>query len=245
MYKDVNGGLYFDDEDDYKKQYINLQVMYSPIKHLGISFHQTRSGFSSIGNFFNPRIFDYNSHQTGFDIGGYTASHYKSNRLRKKTGLNSKPNRTILFDCYAGFLIGQLRREDVTANILPFGPITLHSRKVYLQGGVHSIAPLMHVSIMLRTGKINYYKATLNGQIDQIEFEKIDNLLRKQTFSFYGFSIKAEFHYKSVGFYLESVQDYFDIYEDRYDNISSNVNIGVSFNINQIRKHYLSKKNKS
>jgi len=226
------------------RDFSNLQIAYSPANHLGVSFHYSKIKFKS--EIYAPfyRIFQNTNRHLGLDIGGYHSIKFQLRRKKKRRPPNRAKYKKILFDLYSGFALGRLKNFDTTTAIAPYGSLQLHSQKLYLQGGIHWIGEVIHLSGRLRGGGINYRNAKVDGQIDQLTFEKITTLLDKSNSKFWGFSLKLEFNYKGIGVYGEMVEEYSDI-DDYYYNIYFLRNFGLAFNIQQIRKHYLSKKKKN
>jgi len=219
-----------------KKNY-NLQLAYSPFKHLGISVHH--SGLSQPwSSYFNT--VNLKGNQTGLGIGGYYVLPCQG---RKKS--NKLPCKNFLFDIYSGFTLGDFRTTERIQN--PFtSKITnrnssLVFQKIYLQGGFHLIGQYVHISGIIKAGNINFTKGTLNGDWNRIYVDEVREILNREKSIFIEWTLKAEFNYKGVGTYFE-FSEMISGFDKNIDAISPLINVGLVFNLHAIKENYFKKK---
>jgi len=215
-----------------KEESYNIQLAYSPLKHLGISIHHTRFNFPWIE-------FDYKIQQSGFSIGGYYNLPCKPQK--KSEGMDCK---IILFDFYAGYSFGDLNAsiKDIfrNSNESSGDGFSLNSHNVYLQGGAHWIGDFVHLSGLIRTGNINYYKGSIDGGINRLHFDEIGDLLNERNFLFLDYSLKAEINYKGVGIYFEVRHELERASEKKKSVLLKN--LGLAFNVHKIYQNILNQK---
>ena len=231
--------------DHYPTTNSNLQISYSPKKHLGISLHHSRNNFPSDEWWPPPnKYFIHSAHQTGFDIGGYYDLKFQLRRPKKRLPPNLARYNKLLFDFYSGFSLGQYKNQEVAENSLPilnYRLLTIHSRKIYLQSGLHWIGRFVHLSGMLRLGQVKYNKASLSGNAQRWEFDLLSDILAKQKSRFFGYSAKIELNFKGIGIYGETTREKVISFDDYY-NPYELATIGITINLQQLNQNFFKKK---
>lgn len=141
--------------------YRNIQISYSPIKHLGFSIGHSRLKSKTTNK---SKIYTSNA-----AIGGYYF--FQTKRRIRKNGLQTPATATmprgILFDLYGGLEVGAVENyiEEVSSPN-NFQPIELYSnfqlRKYFLRGGIHIQRKLFGLSLICKAGQFNYTKGFIN-----------------------------------------------------------------------------------
>jgi len=160
----------------------NIQVGYSPIKHLGISssYFRVRDKHPIVplrygnGNFGN------------IALGGYYFLPMKGKYIRIKKSrrkyLFNNPNwlmqEGVLFDLYLG-----LGRGKVNNFYEDGGNSQLRFSKKYSQVGIHLFRKRLGVSFNLTFGNINYFEANLKGKIKSSQVIRVRSLDNKSKFT--------------------------------------------------------------
>ena len=157
----------------------NIQVSYSPIKHLGLSFGQTKIERDS---------YKSSLHSTNAAIGGYYF--FQTKDVIRKNGLRTPTSpimpEGILIDFYTGVEWGNVKNyyEQVIGQN-QFEPIELSSnfqlRRFFVRAGFHYQKKIIGYSVICKFGQFNFEEGDINleGQLSSrllTEFIIISNL---------------------------------------------------------------------
>lgn len=244
-----DGGFFSVNFPDEERISSNFQLSYSPINHLAISIHhsrQTQKSIYSSGIFSPTQVLINNGNQTGFDIGGYYAFKFQLRESKKRKSSTKAKYKKILFDIYSGYTFGSIKSSEIEDASVGFlqnsGSITINPQKIYIQSGIHYIGNYIQLSGIVRTGKRSYNKATLNGEVDRLIFEQINNVLETRTYTFLEYSTKIELNYAGLGVYGEMTNNFgADLREEDFP-ILSTINVGMVINIHEVVAFYKNKK---
>jgi len=143
--------------------YRNLQISYSPIKHLGVS----------VGHFrLNSTISKTNIRFTNLAVGGYYLFQPKKRirRLGLQTPTTAVMPVGILFDLYAGVDIGTVKNyENIFGSIRPPNLPSVKEiesnfqiHKYFLRSGIHFQTKLFGLSVTAKWGHYRYTKGVIN-----------------------------------------------------------------------------------
>ena len=137
-----------------RKEFLNLQGGYSPIKHLGL-FSSHFSINQTLSNGIDQTI-NVEYKFTKIAIGGYYFLDFK----HKKTN-------GFLFDIYGGIGKGKYHYTHLFND----GNYSLGFNKYSIQTGIHWQRKFSSFSLVWQIGFSNYHKGALNGQVkfDQVE----------------------------------------------------------------------------
>lgn len=213
-----------------------IQLGYSPFKNVDIAIHHSRMKLLDRNNYSTKRN---NNHLTGIDIGGYHSFKFHLRRPKKREILSNIKYKRILFDLYGGYSNGQHTNyfHEVQNDILKVRGISeINVHKLYLQGGIHYLGRITHMSLFLKQGKLFYYDGKIEGKTSSYSYETMQSIFNSTPISFIDVTYKLELNFKDFGFFIEITGDI------RHRRIFSQINvighIGISANFNKrYQKH--------
>ena len=197
----------------------NLQLGYSPIKHLGLFI----SHFE-LDEIDNRRV--GNGHYTNLAVGTY---YFK--KKKKRPNKMIKDNRVIpgfLFDAYGGYGRGKVFNYYDEG-----GYSELYLRKYSLQGGLHWNGKIMEISAIYKLGILQYFKGSINLPISDRHLIQLLNIREDQIFPFSQVSLHGYLGLKNIRFYcdLSIVPSDFN---DKFNYIDNLLSFGVVMELDEV-----------
>ena len=213
---------------NYELKHTNLQLGYSPIKHVGVfASHFKMSGNEPI----QDPIRGGKGHLNSAGLGGYYFLESESilNKLVKyddKIGVRSG----FLFDAYAGYGKGHIYNFYIEG-----GHSDLDLQKYFVQGGVHWQGKALGLSYTMKFGRLNYFNGLIIGQLDESEINSLLNIEEIKEFPFRETSLKFYMGVKYARVYL-NVATTVDEFDNSFTHRTSVGSFGIIVEIDEIYK---------
>lgn len=168
---------------------LNVQVGYSPIKHLGVhgSYFRIRNSFTGAEDL-DKNVYQYNFSGT---VGGYYFKPAKAKEVFDDDELTSYESpiegKGLLFDGYLGYSRGAVNNFYFGET----GKIELDFQKFYLQGGFHIFLDKVGASFTLRGTQLNYLdSSTATGKLSASQLRKVEIIEDNNPFFFLESALK-------------------------------------------------------
>ncbi len=149
---------------------LNMQVGYSPIKHLALSSTILRSTQS-----------DNKINLLEGAIGTYYFSESGQTQPNTRNG--------VLFDLYAGYGKGRSLIQNLGFNT---GDLQLNSNKYYIQGGMHLQYEVLVFSTTYRRGILDYSSGFLYGEVNNDVYSDLTAIDANDPYAFNEIGVKLE-----------------------------------------------------
>ena len=213
---------------NYELKHTNLQLGYSPIKHVGIfASHFNMSGDEPIQN----PIRGGKGHLNNIGLGGYyflDSESILNNLVNYNDNIGVRSG--FLFDAYAGYGKGHIY------NYYPEGGESdLDIQKYFIQGGVHWQGKGLGISYVFKFGRINYFNGLIVGQLDQTEINSLRNINEIREFPFRESSLKFYMGVKYARVYL-NVVTMGNEFDNLFSHRTSIGSFGIIVNIDDVYK---------
>ena len=170
----------------YKKHTTNLQLAYSPLNRLSISFNHdrivTRDKVTSGQTFHNSQIF-------GVGIGTYHPFELQQLFYLKKGNKEPPQLRKMLFDLYLGYDKGEFSNLYFGSDS---GDVNLNVRKYYIQCGLHYLGKRFELGYMLKFGQVNYLKGIINGTFEGPDRETVQSISNLSNFFIWESTVRLD-----------------------------------------------------
>ena len=217
------------------KKVYQIQIAYSPIKHLGLFGIHSFLKYNQFGN--RSNIF-HQSNNTGGGIGSYYSFKFSQRPLYKMKKRQKMKYDIFLFDFYAGYTFG--KTENQYSSVV--GNNSFNFQKIYGQLGFHWKSGSLGISYVFKKGITNYYQGKINGQTSDHD-EIIQTIINTDKIHFQESTFKLDYEKKRIKYYLQITfasnreLNYFGT----IDRLS---HIGVVFDIQKTRTHLFKKNRK-
>jgi len=178
----------------YVKNTTNLQLAYSPIKRLSISFNHGRIVTKNQSN----RTEKYHkSHNLGISVGTYFPIKFRQRIILQKEKKGTPQYRNLLIDFHLGYTRGSIMNQ------YSLGFVDLKLRKHAIQGGLHYLGKFMDFSYLLKFGQVNYIKGLLNGKTDFPSEQSLALITSESNFVFWENSFRMELKFRRSGLFSQ------------------------------------------
>ena len=208
-----------------RKEFHNLQIGYSPIKHLGIFASHFNISRTDLNNSNFPKELHNNFQK--ISIGTYFYLDFKQ---EKTNGL--------LFDLYGGIGNGKFEYDDVSTTANYF----IEHRKYSLQAGIHWHRSFSSFSFVWQMGQSNYYKGSLIGQVQQDQVDFYNNIKTNNLYTMYEATVQYTLGSKGLRGYAFAtmINNHEDLFQESFPGIGG---VGIVVDIGEMIQLFKKKKN--
>ena len=185
------------------KSHQQFQLGYAPMDFLGATiFHSSFRNRSMRGS--EPNI--HRSRHTGVEVGVFYKLKFNYDRNWSYTIRDTK-QKGILGSFYTGYANGKLDNSYFGLYDDPItidGEVEMNFHKFYIHSGIHWIGKKFEFSGLAKVGKINFSNGIISGIDYGRDFPIISAITQNNIYTFFDFTLKAEFNTAIFGFYAQS-----------------------------------------
>jgi len=206
----------------------NIQMAYSPIKHLGVFGSHSR--LRNRDNNITSNIF-HKSHLTTVGVGTYYNSKFLQRPLDKILSGKKEKYDGIVIDVYGGYSIGKFQNNFFTS----VGNDEFNLHKLFYQAGLHWEIGAFGMSYIHKRGIGTYPSGKVNGEAPFSQNFQIQTILNDNQVSFTEHSFQIDYKKQQMGLYAQFTHsriEEFGFFGDP-DYI---INLGITIDIHDVRK---------
>ncbi|MFT6705266.1 MAG: hypothetical protein ACJATF_000087 [Flavobacteriales bacterium] len=209
---------------------VNVQAAYSPIEHLGVAM-----SYFQIGGLSHPKTDGENGNNGISSVTGELAVGYylkkEINTVKNRgTEMESPVRNQLLFDAYAGYGFGNVRRA------FNVGDLNFNSQHYFIQGGAHYQSKLLTISYALRGVLLDYTKGRVNGNLSDSDLARA-NSLKNSPFTFIESSFRVQAGCEKIKCYFSRSWMMAPLNNKKLDYGPTSWHAGIVLNLNALSRN--------
>ena len=219
--------------------YYNLQLGYSPIRHIGLYASRFKRDIQLTSPHTTPAHSIHSEWKENMvGLGSYIFFNTKGNPPKKyNRGRVSTFNQGILLDGYLNYSFGQWGYDFISALSGNNFAYDFYFKKISFQTGLHFQKHYGGISLFYKIGSSTYHKGDVTGKVGEEHLEIIYSILNKNQFTPHTLGINFNFGVKSIRTYFNFTMTVNDF--DQLDNNPYYIsNVGMALNLNQIYQSF-------